>query len=509
MGIRSKEGYLASLGRMRPNIYKFGELVRDPATHPATRDTVAGVAELYRLESDPEHRDLLTVPADPAPGGPSAPGAGLPGPAGGEAVGAVAGERISRYLSLMRSADDLAANTRLKRLAFQRTGTCTGGRCPGWSCLCAMWATTFETDRACGTSYHARLRDWLTWAQGEDLAVCGAITDPKGDRTRPPSGQDDPDLNLRVVEVRRDGIVVRGAKVMIAGVASAHEMFVLPGAGYKEPDADYAVSFVLPRDAEGVTIVEARRPSDTRTVEEGFDKGNQCGGISQGYIFFDDVFVPAERVFLCREHAFSGPAIWRFVLYERSTMGGCVAGQGDVKVAAAALMAEANGLGFRPLADKFAEMVVDNETLYGVGLAAGYLGRPHESGVFLPDPLLSNVSKVNVARLPYETSLLCQDVAGGVGETGCVPSSADLAHPELGKLVRKYLRAAWQAEDRMRAARLVEYTTIGGGVPGCMHGGGSPDAAKLGLRSLIDWSWYLRLGRRLAGIPERPEPARK
>jgi len=489
MATRSGDEYRSSLGRMRANIHKFGELIADPAVHPATRDTVAGVAELYELENDPAYSELLTVETD------------FLVSRGSRASGGGSGsERTSRYLSLMRSTEDLAANTRLKRLAFQRTGTCTGGRCPGWSCLNAMWATTFEMDATLGAPYHRRLQAWLARAQAEDLAVCGAITDPKGNRSLPASAQDDPDLHLRAVSASPDGIVVRGAKVMIAGVASAHEMFVLPGSAYKEPDADYAVSFVLPRDADGVTIIEARHPSDTRAAEDGFDKGNHRGGISQGYVFFDDVFVPSERVFLCREWRWSGPAIWRFVLYERATMGGCVAGQGDVKIAAAALLAEANGLGFRPLADKFVEMVVDNETLFGVGLAAGYLGSAHESGVFLPDPLLANVSKVNVARLPYETSLLCQEIAGGIGETGCAPSSADLAHPGLGPLVAKYLRAAWPAEDRLRAARLAEYTTIGAGVPGCLHGGGSPDAARLGIRSLLDWEAYLALGRRLAGI---------
>ncbi len=135
-------------------------------------------------------------------------------------------------------------------------------------------------------------------------------------------------MNLRLVEVRDDGIVVRGAKIMIAGAAAANEVFVLPGAGYREPDRDYAISFVIPKDAPGLTIVEARHPSDTREHEEGFDIPVKMGGITQGYLFFEDVFVPRERVFMCGEYKYSLNAVMNFIMPYRSAIGGCVAGQG-------------------------------------------------------------------------------------------------------------------------------------------------------------------------------------
>jgi len=67
--------------------------------------------------------------------------------------------------------------------------------------------------------------------------------------------------------------------------------FIMPGTGYKEEDKDYAISFVIPRDIDNLTIVETRRPSDTRELEEGFDTPVDIGGITQAYLRFDDVFV--------------------------------------------------------------------------------------------------------------------------------------------------------------------------------------------------------------------------
>jgi 4-hydroxybutyryl-CoA dehydratase/vinylacetyl-CoA-Delta-isomerase len=354
---------------------------------------------------------------------------------------------------------------------------------------------------------------WIrNWEQiiTKDICISGALTDPKGDRTKSPSEQDDPDMSLHLVEKRVDGIVVKGAKVMICGVAASHEIFVLPGSGYKEQDKDWAISFVIPRDTEGLTIVETRRPSDTREEEEGFDIPVKIGGITQAYLFFENVFIPNDRVFMCGEYKYALNTVLNFIMPYRSAIGGCVAGQGDVKIGGAILLARANGLSSKAFSDKLTKMVINNETTFGMGIAAATLGRKHPSGVWQPDPLLANVNKVHVATLPYETSLLAQDIAGGIGETGCMPSWVDFNDKKYGHLVKKYLKAEASAESRTKAARLIEWCTIGAGVPGCMHGGGSPDGAKLVIRANTKWEEKVELAKRLAGIEEdMPEPEKK
>ena len=96
-----------------------------------------------------------------------------------------------------------------------------------------MWAVTQEMDAEYETDYQARLKKWILHAEKGGLTVSGALTDDKGDRSKTPSQQAEPDTNLHVVEVREDGIVIRGAKLMICGTAAAQEIFILPGSGYK------------------------------------------------------------------------------------------------------------------------------------------------------------------------------------------------------------------------------------------------------------------------------------
>jgi len=486
MALRTYEEYLESLKKMRPNIYKFDKLIEDVTTDPATKRTIEGHGKSYKLAQDPEFKDLLTTKSD------------------------ITGEPISRYLSIIKSPEELFANSRLKRLMFNQTGTCTGGRCVGWTGLNSMFATTYDIDKEYGTDYHQRLIEWMKYAQANDITCAGALTDPKGDRTLPPSKQEDPDMNLRIVEYRDDGIVLRGAKVMICGVAAANEIFILPGSAYREDDKDYSLACVIPRDIENLTIIETRRPSDTRETEEGFDIPVDEGGITQSYLFFEDVFVPKDRVFMAGEFKYTKSAILNFISTYRSAIGGCVAGQGDVKIGAALLVARANGLGDKIFGDKITQMHINNETTFGLGIAAGAMGKQHPSGAWQCDLMLSNVNKVHVATLPYETSRLAQEISGGIAETGCMPSYQDFVSEKHGKLIQKYMKAKSPAEARARAARLVEWATIGAGVPGCMHGGGSPDGAKLFIRMSGEIEKKVGLAKNLAGIKDDiPDPMKK
>jgi len=476
--MKTSKEYKESLRKMRPNIYKFGEQIKDVTTDSATKRSIEGHAQIFDAAQKPEFKEILTTTSH------------------------FNGEPISRYLSIVQGPEDMIANVRMKRLMFNLTGTCTGGRCVGFNAINAMWATTYEIDKEMGTEYHKRLQTWLLDAQKRDITLAGALTDAKGDRSKTPSQQCDPDLSLRVVEKRKDGIIVRGAKVMICGVAAANEIFVMPGTGYKEEDKDYAVSFVIPRDIEHLTIIETRRPNDTREQEEGFDAAVETGGITQSYLLFEDVFVPKERIFMCGEYTYSLKAVMNFIAPYRAAIGGCVAGQGDVMVGAAALMARANGLSEKVFRDKLTQMTINNETTFGMGIAAGVLGAKHPSGVWIPNTLLSNVNKVHVATIPYETKRIAQEIAGGIAETGCLPSCKDLNDPRYGKLLKKYLQANCSGETRAKIARLIEWLTIGSGVPGCMHGGGSPDGAKLVINASTDIAHDIELAKRLANIKE-------
>jgi 4-hydroxybutyryl-CoA dehydratase/vinylacetyl-CoA-Delta-isomerase len=484
MTLKTREDYQASLRELRPNVYKFGELITDVTQHPATKRTVESHARNFDASHDPELASIYTT------------------------TSTFTGEKIHRWNSMMQSSDDLISNMKMKRQNYRRTGTCTGGVCVGWNAQNVMWAITQDMDAEYGTHYHERLKKWILNAQAEGLVVAGALTDAKGDRSLKPSQQVDLDLNLRIKEIRDDGIVIQGAKFMICGTAASNEIFLLPGGVYQEPDRDFAMSCVVPRDIDGLTIIEATRPSDQRDLEVNTQSEVPNTGITQGLLLFEDVFVPNERVFMCGEAKYTAKFIQYFTANYRACIGACVSGQGDVMIGASVLMARANGLSSKTFMSKLIDMSINNQVTYGLGVGACALGFKHPSGSFIADTLTAHTNKVMVATLPYETKRLTQEIGGGMVETGCMPSYQDFTDPKYGKLLQKYYKAgSVSAETRYKTARLAEWLTIGGGVPGCMHGGGSPDGAKLAVRFSTPFEEYAEYAKALMGIEEAvPEP---
>ncbi|KKL09025.1 hypothetical protein LCGC14_2570000, partial [marine sediment metagenome] len=346
MTLKTRKDYMKALSKMRPNIYKFGELIKDVTTHPATKRVVESHALNYDASHDQILEKLYTTNSN------------------------LTGEKIHRWNSLMQSSEDLIANMKLKRQNFRRTGSCTGAVCVGWNAQNVMWAITQEMDKEYRTKFQERLNKWILHAQKEGLTVAGALTDSKGNRSLKPSKQPNLDANLRIVKIRDDGLIIRGAKLMIAGTAASQEIFLLPGAIYKEADEDFALVCVVPRDTEGLTIIEATRPSDQRDLEDnsGFEVPNT--GPTQGLLFFEDVFIPNDRVFMCGEYKYTSKLIQYFTANYRACIGACVSGQGDVMIGASVLMARANGLSSKIFMNKLVDMSINNQINYGLGAGA-------------------------------------------------------------------------------------------------------------------------------------------
>ena len=349
----------------------------------------------------------------------------------------------------------------------------------------AVYSTSYDIDKKYGTDYFKRFQDFVIYCQDNDLTVDGAMTDPKGDRSLPPHQQTDPDLYLRIVKRCPDGVIVRGAKVHQTGICNSHEVLVMPTISLGPEDKEYAVSFAVPTDTEGLIMIIGRQSCDTRKLENGCPDAGNCkyGGV-EALTVFNDVFVPNERIFMDGETEYAGLLVERFAGYHRQSYGGCKVGVGDVLIGASALAAESNGVAKAShVKDKLIEMTHLNETLYACGIACSCEGHQTPSGIYDINTLLANVCKQNVTRFPYEIARLAQDIAGGLLVTA--PADPECQHPVTGPLIDKYLSAtsSFTTKERIKILRLIENLTLGTAAVGylteSMHGAGSPQAQRI------------------------------
>lgn len=479
--IRTGEDYVNSLRGRDITMYMFGELVENPVDHPIVRPSINALARTYDLAvEDPElataHSELIDAP-------------------------------VNRFLHIVGSPQDLVMKNRMQRRMGQLTGTCFQ-RCAGLDTISVLHSITYDIDQKHGTTYHQRYLAFMELAQQNNIVVGAGMTDPKGDRSKRPSEQADPDLFMHVTRRTKDGLYVKGAKAHMTGGYNSHWIAVMPTMNLGPDDQDFAVVGLVPADAKGLTYIYGRQSCDTRALESGeIDQGNAKYGGQEALVVFEDVFIPWEHVLMDGEYEFAQEMVSRFTSYHRASYV-CKTGLGDVMVGAAAAIAEFNGADKAShVRDKLVEMTHLNETIYSSAIASSHEAKLLPSGIYMNDGMLANVCKHNVTRFPYEISRLAQDLAGGLMVT--LPSEQDFDHEVAGPILKKYFqgRANVPVEHRQRMLRLIENMTLGRNAVGylteSLHGAGSPQAQRIQILRQMEVETKMEYAKDLAGIVDK------
>jgi 4-hydroxybutyryl-CoA dehydratase / vinylacetyl-CoA-Delta-isomerase len=476
MAVMTKQQYIDSLRKMKPTAYMFGEKIENVVDNPRIRAGIEATAATYEIAEDAAKQDLVVTQSP------------------------LIDEPVNRFTLPPASIEDLVARVKINRTLGRYVGTCHQ-RCTGLDCLSALSIVTYDIDQKHNTDYFVRFQQFLAHVQKGDLTCNAGVTDVKGDRSKSPHDQQDPDMYLRVVEKRSDGIVVRGAKAHQTGSLSSHEIIVLPTRALRPGDEDYAVAFAIPSDTPGLAHVVGRSSLDTREID-GCDVGNARYSKYCPTVIFDNVFVPWDRVFMCGEVEFAVDMVVKFSAFHRQSHGGCKSGKIDCMTGAAVTMMELNGTQKAGhLKQKVVDMIHRSETLYGCSLAASYEGRCQPSGTYFIDTVLANASKIHEGREMAEATRLMIDIAGGF--VADLPSDKDIQNPEIGGLLKKYLKGAegTSVEDRMKMYRLVEKMAMeSADTISDIHGGGSPEAHRVTILRECDLENRTQAAKRLAGI---------
>lgn len=277
----------------------------------------------------------------------------------------------------------------------------------------------------------------------------------------------------------------------ISGAMVADELIVVPTRTFKEDEKEYALAFSIPADTKGLYYISAFSNLDSIykiSKDLGLDTDIPMiyGHRETGLIFFDDVFVPKERIFMKGEVKYTGNLIKYFIAHHRGGGAGCKAAFSKVITGAAALMADTNGiLDSKVIREKLTLMKYHGEAAYAAGLAAATRGWRHKSGAYIPDITLSNVAKLEAINHLKEVIVLAADIGGGIVVNA--PSIKDLKIKEIGEKIGRVLEAnpKYTAEERLRAARLLQNWTAGIHLVGLIQGGGPPSTSLIFLERLL------------------------
>ncbi|HEY0834828.1 MAG TPA: 4-hydroxyphenylacetate 3-hydroxylase N-terminal domain-containing protein [Azospirillum sp.] len=447
--------YRESLRAYRPRVFVNGAAVDSVADEPLLAPGVNAVGITYDFAHKAEHRQLMT------------------------ARQGTSGKTVNRMLHIDETSADLLHKLEAVRLVCKVSGCAQ--RYLTHDAFNGIFQATKRADDANGTDRHQRFLAYMHGVQDADLTLGVAMTDAKGDRSKRPGAQANPDVYVHIAQRRPDGIVIRGIKAIVTGAPYMHEFLVMPCRTMTAEDADFAVCCAVPVDAPGVTIVArpAGRPGEAAASFSG------RYGQSTGVVVFDDVFVPWDRVFLDGQHEEAGFLTTSYATHHRHSCIGARAGFGDLLIGAGALMIEANGLDpdrHAHVRDAMVELITITEGFFACGVAASVYATGDPAGNVMPDAVFSNIGKLLLATRIYDMHRLAHYVSGGL--IVALPGPDEDHNPETQASLSAVLagRPDIPAAQRMEVARFIEDLTVSH--QGAwysvisLHGGGSPEAMK-------------------------------
>ncbi len=473
MGLRTSEEYLDGLRDAR-EVYYRGQRVLAVPDHPELGVAARHAAIDFQLAEDPALREL--------------------------AVYQDKNEIFSAYYRVPRNAKDLQIRSKLIE-----AGTARGGTLVllikeiGTDALFALKRVLARHKEAEGLR---RLDAFYNNCRERDLALAVAQTDVKGDRSKRPSEQADPDLYVRVVEKKPDGIVVSGAKVHTSCAPYVDEIIVLPSRSMGPGDEPWSVAFALPACTRGLRMYASDFLHGT---DDAFTRPiSTKHKMIETLTVFDNVFVPWERVFFCDRPDLAGAAALTFVEFHRFTAVSYKLPLLDALVGAGIAIARANGIEKAGhVREKITWLAGYAETVRAlIELAAQRCEM--EEGIAYPHIFTTNLAKWTFAREFHRAIETVQDLAGGLLVTG--PSGMDWNSLEIRPVLEKYFRAAWPSDRRLAMLNLISELTsrLYGGYQEVLavHAEGSIEAEKMAMLRAYDPKAALELAMHLAGLEE-------
>ena len=473
MGIRRGSEYLEGI-RDEREVWLEGKRVDDVTTHPQLEGCANALAEVYDLQHDPRYQDLLTMTSP------------------------TTGERVSLGYIEPRTVDDLIRRREMIEFLMRRTGG-TAGRLPEYMASIVMGLYDVrhllaEDDPA----FESNVADYMAYVRDNDLSLTHSFADAPHDARL----SRDQFENLRVVEERSDGVVIRGVKSVATLGPYADEYLALapnrPGLS-----SDEIVYFAVPVATQGLHMY--CRPSFSKANVADHPLSSRFDEMD-AWVIFDNVFVPRDRVFYLHRtesHRDLLNQILSWAFYHILIRMACKA---EVLAGIGAAISDYLGKQEQvPIQLALCELYSYVETMKAFIRAAEAEAVTTESGLLIPNPTYITLGRIHgVERQPHVLQLVRELSGSGLV---MAPGEAEMDNPDISSDVQRYLVGPdVRAPERFRLLKLAwEYTSESFGSRQLlfeMHNAGAHLVTQQRLVRTYDTTEHVKLAKQLAGIPE-------
>jgi 4-hydroxyphenylacetate 3-monooxygenase oxygenase component len=429
MAVRSGAEFIEGLRRTPREVWIAGRRIDDVTADPVFARPVQSLAMLYDLQVSPEHRDAMTHRD-------------------------AAGAEYGASFLIPRTPADLVKR-RLSMNVWAKASFGMLGRSPDFlNTVLMAWAESADFFGQRGAQYADNVRNYYEHCRGRDLFATHAIVNPQTDRSKGSHQHDDQFAHLGVVEETKDGLIVRGAKMLATHGPTADELLVYPQPGIREGDERYVLAFGIPCATKGLRFI-CREPFDDGTQSVWDHPLGARFEEPDAVCVFDDVLIPWDRVFLYGDvkmgnALFAQASIRNFTGHQTAVRGlaKCQLIAGIVVALTRAVKSDS----FLHVQEQLGECLGYLELIEAAILLGEQKAEPTGRGAIRPAYAPLQALRYHLPKW-YERMVQVTQVlaAGGLLVS---PTEADLRSEDGPDIARYYKGAASGAEERIRIFKL-------------------------------------------------------
>ncbi|GAB7054330.1 MULTISPECIES: 4-hydroxyphenylacetate 3-hydroxylase family protein [Paenibacillus] len=301
--------------------------------------------------------------------------------------------------------------------------------------------------------FESKITNYYKEARDRDLFLTTAILDPQIDRS---NGLDDSRINerfLHVVKETSDGIVVRGAKMIATGAPYTHDFIIFSFLNFEAKDSKHAHILLVPAHSDGLHIIcresfASQRPQD-HILSSRYEE-------MDAVLFFDDVFIPWERVLLYGNPdnvlKLRGNKTANSLAFHQTVVR--FVSKLEFVTGVAFAIAESIGVqGFLHIQEKLGELITQIDVMKALVIASETMARPDESGVLVPEiSFIDTARNIGTKYYPRAIEILQQVGGGGFVQ---VPSSMEDFYGPISNLMHLYFEGtSVSAEKKVQLFKL-------------------------------------------------------
>ncbi len=415
MPARTGAQYLAGVRERQTEVWLRGERVADVTTHPGLAGGAQAIASLYDQQSDPALQEAMTFCCPDS------------------------GDRLGLSFIIPRTREDLVRR-RVMMLNWARSTCGMMGRSPDFmNVTFACWAGAASYFGRGRPAFAENMRRYYRYIAENDLVLTHALINLQ--RSRHVSGMFNlqEGTALQVVRESSKGLVVRGARVLATLGPLADEIAVYSPrlAQHQDHASPFALNFAIPCDTPGLRFL----------CRDSFDQGKTSFDHPLGsrfeemdsIVFFDDVLVPWERVFIHGDVGLLNGTASVTHSSAHTAHQGCAKNLAkcELVLGVALLVTETLGNAHLPHAEeRIGELVMYTELMRACMRAAEADAELDEWGVMCPAPLPAETTR-NLFMTAYPRMVEILQLLGS-SSLMILPTEADM-RGTLAKPIEQYL----------------------------------------------------------------------